>query len=589
MKSLQKRLVCFVLILFISGCGTTIKTVITSDPPGADIYMGDTPDNMSHAGTTPITFKHHDNEPYWKEWYYQIKKDGYEESELISKPQGAIGADRYVHAKLKPSGERDTNAEQKTVGGAVESETKLEGKKLKSVVYLNIHSYIYTEPNFEGRELTFLDKGTKLTVLYKKENWIKVESEYFGTGWIQTNRVVADASEFEKAKEKKVAGTKEQIKPPKSESKLDDENLKCAEIRRLSGELMGLTSTFPPVPDNFHWDFGTKAYHPPIKSSLSNFSKVNGISLKILRLMDELHTAGPEKQIPDCSQAVKLKFCRKATVSFSGKGLIDREDARIKYKMTGRAPAILQIDFTVIASPIEIIGYGFLIMSETPFVTYPSTHVEFNGDITWFERVKVTQFVSTGGPVVTMAGSKMVIEPYFSVPYTATVDLPKVSFYTNKVPPKGPLVYLHDFQWSPIRLSEQDLQKAFEKGRLTLRRKTETESLSGTVTIDFAPPDPELQATGQSNPGGVGLWGDRTTHGGFLLATEKEVFSDKHPVAKEGDPVLCPIHGLSKVSRDESSRVYIGDKTVAVSGGKADCGAKILSESTLMEVQPVKQ
>lgn len=440
-----------------------------------------------------MTVKHHDNKPYWKQWYYQIRKPGYEDSEIISKLQGAIGADRYVHAKLKPLSESDTNAEQKTVANAVESETKLE-----------------------------------------------------------------------------------------------DEKLKCVEIQRLSDKLMSLMTTFPPTPHNFHWDWGTKAYHPPIQSFLSNFSKINGINLKILSLMDELHTAGPEKQIPDCNPTVHITFCRKATVSFSGKGLIDREDARIKYKMTAKAPAILLVDFTVLATSIEIIGHGFTIISESPHITYPSTHVELRGDYTWFEeRLKATQFACFGGPVVTMAGMNSTTYP--SIPYTATVDPPNVVFYSKKGPIQGGIVRCLDYHWLPINLTRQALQEVFEKGRLTLRRKTETESLSGTVTIDFAPPDPELQAQGQSNPGGIGLWGDRTTHGGFLLATEKEVFSEGHPVAKEGDPVLCPIHGLSKVSRDESSGVYIGDKTVAFGGGKADCGAKILNGSTLTLVQPVKQ
>jgi uncharacterized Zn-binding protein involved in type VI secretion len=574
MKTLQKLLVCFVFILFIFGCGTTIKTVITSDPPGALVYSGDTADNMSYEGTTPMTLKFLDEKPYWKQWYYQIRKPGYEDSKLIIKPQGEIGADRYVHAKLKPSGESDTNAEQKTVAEATEiekteqkikplkSETKVDDEKLKSVVYIKIPSYIYTKPNFEGRELTFLDKGTKLTVIDTKENWIKVQSQY-GEGWIQTNRVVADASGFEKAEEK--------IKPPKSETKVDDENPICAEIYRLSDELLSLMSKL-------------------------NFDKHNKISLKILSLIEDLHIAGSEKQIPDCDSAVHLAFSRKATVSFSGKGMIDREDARIKYKMAAKGPAILQIDFVVFPTSNLVMSYGIYFMSEGSC----SSNVEFNGVLrdsellpdggTREKWVNATQFEWRECPDVTMAGVKAVIEPYSSIPYTATVEPPKVTFYSNKRPlPSYPSAYPFDFQWSPIRLSIQDLQKAFETGRLTLRRKTEKKSLSGTVTIDFAPPDPELQASGPSNPEGVGLWGDRTTHGGFLLATEKDVFSDEHPIAKEGDPVLCPIHGLSKVSRDESSGVYIGDKTVAFEGGKADCGAKILSGSTLTEVQLSKQ
>ena len=677
MKSLKKFFGCLVLIIFIFGCGTAIKTVITSDPPGARIYWGDAPDNMYYAGLTPLTVWNTIDKPYWKKYYYQIRKVGYENSELIFKPKGAVGVNRFVHATLKPSGESvvyvkgpsfllskpsvlgetlglmkegtkltviDTKgtwykvqlpglrsgwipfewvvddaseiekAEQ-TIK-PLESKTKLEDNKLKSVVLIK-PGYVYTEPNFAGTELIFLDKGTKLTVLDTKDNWSQVQSKYFESGWIQTNRVITDTIEIEKTEKQKVTANQREIKPLKSETKPEnsetkieksetkteksetnqkDKNEKCDEIQRLSDKIMSLITTFPQAPNNFHWDWGTKAWHPTPKSFLGNFKKVNGTSLKILRLMDELRKPKPKKQIPepkkqipDCKLTVHLTFCRKATVSFSGKGLINQETARIKYEMTGKAPAILLIDFTVITEPLEIVGYGFSIISESPFVSAASIHdVEFNGAITWFKRAKVTQFAYDRGPVVTMGGSKMMIEPYFSVPYTVTVNPPVVGFYTNKGFP-GPLAYTVDPQWPPIYLKEKDLQKAFEKGRLILRRKTETKSLSGTVTIDFAPPDPELQAPDPSNPGAIGLWGDHTTHGGFLLATEKKVFIDGHPVVKEGDPVLCPIHGLSKVSRDESSGVFIGDKTVSFEGGKAECGAKILSGDTLTFVEPVKK
>ena len=364
----------------------------------------------------------------------------------------------------------------------------------------------------------------------------------------------------------------------------------CAEIQRLSGELRSLMTTVPQDP-KLNWDWGRKAYHPPLQSHLSRFSKVNGISLKILSLMDELHTAGPDKEIPDCNLTAHITFCRKATISFSAKGVIDREDARIEYKMTGRAPAIQITDFTLGVTPTEIFGHGFAIISETPYITFASSHVELKGDYTYLgEKLKATEFATFAGPYIYMVVRNMTHEkPYFPTLYTLTVHQPNVVFYSKKGHIEGGVVRCLDYRWRPIHLTLQDLQEAFEKGRLTLRRKTEKESLSGEVIIDFAPLDLELQAPNKSVSGGIGLWGDRTTHGGFLLAAGKEVFSDGHAVAKEGDPVLCPIHGLSKVSRDESSGVYIGDKTVAFAGGKADCGAKILSKSPLTLVQPVKQ
>jgi uncharacterized Zn-binding protein involved in type VI secretion len=168
------------------------------------------------------------------------------------------------------------------------------------------------------------------------------------------------------------------------------------------------------------------------------------------------------------------------------------------------------------------------------------------------------------------------------------VHLPRVAFYSSEGHEKG-FVFPRSTYWPPIDVTPQDLQRALERGHLTLKGKAATEPFSGTVTIDLSPSGTGLQTKGESNPGGIGLWGDRTTHGGFILATGKEVFSDGHPVAREGDPVLCPIHGISKISRDESSGVYIGGRPVAFAGGKTDCGAKILSGSTVKLVRTVKQ
>jgi len=509
------------LLFCIIGCGTTIKSVITSDPPGADIYMGNAPDNMSYAGTTPKTFEYHGNAPYWKAYYYQIKKDGFEDSDVIYKTEEEIDADRYVHARLTPLANGDTHAEQKTV-----------------------------------EDSTAIEKA-----------------------------------EGEKVPDTKETSTQETIKPSPSQTQREDENVKCAEIRRLSDESWDFYKKVPPPPHNFQWDWGTKSYQPPLQPHLRRFSKFNVNSLKILSLMNELHTARSGKEIPDCNMSPHITFCRKATLSFSGTGMIDREDARIRYKITGTAPAMLTMDFVVAVSPIDIFGYGFSIICELPLITCVSTHVALSGHYIFLgERFRATEFASFGGPHIFMALQNMTQEkPSSPSHFTVTVHPPNVAFYSKKGPIEGGIVRCLDYQWPPISLTTKDFHKAFETGRLTLQRKTETESSSGTVTIDFAPLDPAFQASRQSVSAGIGLWGNRTTHGGFLLATGAEVFSEGHPVAREGDPVLCPIHGLTKVSRDESSGVYIGDKTVAVAGGKTECGAKIVSGSTVTLVQRVNK
>lgn len=99
-------LICLLLVLFFSGCATTIKAHVTSDPSGADVYSGESPENLRYSGITPKTEAFTGVSPSWKAWHYQIKKPGYEDSEIIFEPQGAVNADRYVHAMLRLSQEK---------------------------------------------------------------------------------------------------------------------------------------------------------------------------------------------------------------------------------------------------------------------------------------------------------------------------------------------------------------------------------------------------------------------------------------------------------------------------------------------------
>lgn len=186
MKTLHKLIICLFLILFISGCGTTINTVITSDPPGADIYAGESQYNMKYLGRTPRTINFTARNPYWKAEYFQIKKDGYEDSELIHRQQGAINVDRYVHATLKPLGEKDTYHENKEI------------YKI-SVVYTNDTYDLYSIPSLDGEILGTLEKGTKLNVIDKTEYWYKVQSPNSGTGWVAIKWVVEDEKSEQQA------------------------------------------------------------------------------------------------------------------------------------------------------------------------------------------------------------------------------------------------------------------------------------------------------------------------------------------------------------------------------------------------------
>jgi S1-C subfamily serine protease len=80
---------------------TIVSVNITSSPPGATIYAGPTPDNLTILGITPFNATFTGENPYWRAWYYKFEKHGYF-SELIYEPQGLPNQNRYVYATLKP-------------------------------------------------------------------------------------------------------------------------------------------------------------------------------------------------------------------------------------------------------------------------------------------------------------------------------------------------------------------------------------------------------------------------------------------------------------------------------------------------------
>jgi hypothetical protein len=83
-----------------------IKTVITSEPPGAIIYWGTTKDRLERTDLRTPRVISIENLPTgsgadWKDRYFQVKKEGYQDSEIIFlAPQQN---DRNIHFKLDPA------------------------------------------------------------------------------------------------------------------------------------------------------------------------------------------------------------------------------------------------------------------------------------------------------------------------------------------------------------------------------------------------------------------------------------------------------------------------------------------------------
>jgi hypothetical protein len=76
-----------------------LKTTITSEPPGAAIYWGPTKEKIYKTEhVTPHVASDVNLGASWKEWYFQVKKDEYKDSEVVIKAREE--SDRDIHFDL---------------------------------------------------------------------------------------------------------------------------------------------------------------------------------------------------------------------------------------------------------------------------------------------------------------------------------------------------------------------------------------------------------------------------------------------------------------------------------------------------------
>jgi hypothetical protein len=79
-----------------------IETVITSEPPGATIFWGPAKDQLKKTiYLTPRNEMNVSDGANWKDWYFQVKKEGYVDSEIMFKTEDS--KDRHVHFELEPA------------------------------------------------------------------------------------------------------------------------------------------------------------------------------------------------------------------------------------------------------------------------------------------------------------------------------------------------------------------------------------------------------------------------------------------------------------------------------------------------------
>ncbi|MEA5446236.1 hypothetical protein VCB98_10435 [Gammaproteobacteria bacterium AB-CW1] len=99
-------LLVFLFIAMLNGCAVTPQQTeyeITSDPPGARIYRGNSPDNLRYYVTTPYRDVTSQSKQ-WSQDYFRAKKDGYEPSAVHHQPTFPMGHPTRIHFRLESQG-----------------------------------------------------------------------------------------------------------------------------------------------------------------------------------------------------------------------------------------------------------------------------------------------------------------------------------------------------------------------------------------------------------------------------------------------------------------------------------------------------
>ena len=77
-------------------------------------------------------------------------------------------------------------------------------------------------------------------------------------------------------------------------------------------------------------------------------------------------------------------------------------------------------------------------------------------------------------------------------------------------------------------------------------------------------------------PGPLITLGNKTSHGGIVLEASGHSDCGGIPIARMGDKVSCPMHGITIIVSGDVTMIVDG-KPVARNGDKTACGATLIS------------
>lgn len=97
--------VLFPATMVLTGCITPVAPEsvyrMTSDPEGAEIYVGTASDQLNYYLTTPFE-RRTQQSLNWSGRYFQARKEGYEDSEIHLQPTFMMGRPVHIHFDLEP-------------------------------------------------------------------------------------------------------------------------------------------------------------------------------------------------------------------------------------------------------------------------------------------------------------------------------------------------------------------------------------------------------------------------------------------------------------------------------------------------------
>ena len=162
-----------------------------------------------------------------------------------------------------------------------------------------------------------------------------------------------------------------------------------------------------------------------------------------------------------------------------------------------------------------------------------------------------------------------------------TADLPKVIYavYSTAHVPPGKLP-------PPAKLAPAPMPMNYpmNNGAQTVYPHPTTTQASYSVPVQYQVVERASAPRGYGS--GVGHIGDKCTHGAIIVTGAPNIDSNSLPVARLGDLVNCPLHGLNPFISACSPTVYRDGKPVTINGSVTQCGAVlILTSSNVSAIQ----